>query len=127
MSTDTRHDTKRQQPPPAPAPARSGPRKPVTREECGLPADLAPGIPIAWIWLDRQLKLPGHPATDHVEAKTLPNGTRWEIEYIPQIRAHRVTLYPGDPGKEIETEMLHEGFVIRWKPGASKPVAPPQK
>lgn len=98
----------------------TGPREKrpdVTREDCGLPKDLPPGIRMEWIKLDRHLPLPGDSNAQHINAlEPLPNGKRWEIEFIPQIRHYRVTCYPADRSKAPDTDLIPECRITHSRP-----------
>ncbi len=43
------------------------------------------------------------------------NGHAWLVEFIPQIRHHRITYYPADDAPE-QSRYVHESCVKGWDP-----------
>lgn len=82
-------------------------------------AALPPGIPVRVLRLDRNVQLPGIPVTDVITATAKPGPGRreWRIEYIPQIRHHRITYFPHDARNEPEVVFVPESHVTSWTPG----------
>ena len=78
-------------------------------------ADIPPGIPVARLRLHRPMQVPGKQADDSIKAETLPNGRRWTIEFVPQIRHHRITYYDDRRG-EPEVGYVHESHVLTFWP-----------
>jgi len=81
-------------------------------------ADVPRGIPVKVLRLVKTMQLPGHGSTDSVQAQVLANKTSWTIEYIAQIRHHKITFT--DPGREdrCKTAFVHESRVDSWEPAA---------
>jgi hypothetical protein len=83
--------------------------------------ELPRGIPVKMMRLVRPTQVPGHPQTDVVQAVKQPNGQQWEIEYVPQMRHHRITFTnpnESDDTKKVRTAFVHETHVSVWEPQA---------
>lgn len=76
------------------------------------------GVPVKLVRFTRSMQVPGKQADDTAKSETLPNGRSWTIEYIPQIRHHKITYT--DPGRQKEPEVgfVHECHVLAWWPAA---------
>lgn len=111
MTTETDKPEKKHRPEPTAKP-------PTAAVASSAPRDLPAGIPVKVLKLDRQMQLPGIPVTDVITATTAPEAGRreWRIEYIPQIRHHRISYYPHDPRKPDEVLFVHESHVASWQP-----------
>jgi hypothetical protein len=100
------------------APSAPPARRPAPPQPANIPA----GIPVRRLNLVRPMQVPGYPATQAVETRELANGERWEIEFIPQLRHHRITHWPAQLAKPVKTEYLHEQHVVTWE--AAPPTEP---
>jgi len=83
--------------------------------------DVPRGVPVKMMRLVRATQLPGHQQTDVLAAVTNPNGQKWEIEYVAQMRHHRITYTnPNEPKLElrVRTAFVHETHVTVWEPAA---------
>lgn len=85
-------------------------------EEPKTKLDLPRGIAVRLMRLHRPMQVPGKQADDNIKAETLPNGRRWEIEYIPQFRHHKITFFDPERKKEPESGFVHESHVLTWYP-----------
>lgn len=94
--------SKEQQRPPA-APAE--PRPPdlessvALREGDAMPAGLRrEPIPVAILYFEKPTDIPGKHGASSVTSGRSPNGSGWDVEFLPWLRHHRVTFHPH--GKE---------------------------
>lgn len=97
-------------------------QKPATPDTQSNPAsrtELPRGIPVALLRFVRPLQVPGQQSGDSVKAETLANGRRWEIEFIPQMRHHKITFFDAERQKDgPDVGFVHEVHVLSWKPAA---------
>lgn len=78
-------------------------------------SDIPPGIQVKRIKLYRPMQVPGRQADEDIKAETHPNKKRWEIQFVPQIRHHRITYWDGR-NDEPEIAYVHETHVHEWWP-----------
>lgn len=93
--------------------------KPEQVDKAPKTFDVPRGIPVKLLRLHRAMQVPGKQADDVVAAGVMPNGRSWEIEFIPQMRHHKITFT--DPGRQKdgpEVGYVHETNVLTWWPAA---------
>jgi hypothetical protein len=79
-------------------------------------AELPRGISVLELKFNKIIQVPGHQSTDTCSAKKLPNGCYWEIEFIPQIRHHKITYVDPSRKERCSTKFVHESRVDTWEP-----------
>ncbi len=78
--------------------------------------DVPRGVPVKTLRFARATQVPGHQVTEVVANTQNPNGSGWVIEYIAQMRHHRITYTSNT--KEVRTVFVHEVHVQSWEPAA---------
>lgn len=79
-------------------------------------SDLPRGIPVAVLRFTRPMQVPGRQSDETLKADKQPNGREWIVEYIPQIRHHKITFLDNDRQKEPRIGFVHESHVLSWEP-----------
>lgn len=77
------------------------------------------GMPVKILRLVRATQLPGYPQTDVIATQKMPDRREWTIEYIPQMRHHRIDYYNPNATKEEDKHrvgFVHETHVSVWEP-----------
>jgi len=88
-----------------------------TKHQASAIADLPRGIPVAVLRFSRPLQVPGRQSDDTLKSEKVANGRTWEIEYIPQIRHHKITYSDPDRQKDgPKIGFVHESVVLSWEP-----------
>ncbi len=86
-------------------------------DEKQAPKQPAP-IPVARLWFIGTVDVPGERGRSSLTAandKTAKGERRYSIEFVPNLRHHRVTFHPPG-GKPDEVRMVHETQVSSWEP-----------
>lgn len=78
--------------------------------------DIPRGIPVAFARFAKPLQVPGHQSADGVRSEKLANEREWIVEYIPQIRHHKITYLDPARSKEPKVGFVHETHVVAWEP-----------
>lgn len=84
-------------------------------------SDTPRGMPVKILRLVRPTQVPGYPQTDVISTQTTPDKRSWTIEYIPQMRHHRIDFYNPNASKEEDRHrvgFVHETHVSVWEPAA---------
>ncbi len=101
MSIDTAKPTET----PKPEPAK--PPKTPSRAEA---------IAVRVLKFDRPTDVPGKNVADSVTCKPVAEGgRRWEVEFQPWIRHHRITYFEPDKNATPDVMFIHESRCT-WKP-----------
>lgn len=77
------------------------------------------GMPVKMLRLVRPTQLPGYPQTDVISTQVTPDRRSWVIEYIPQMRHHRIDFYNPNATKDEDKHrvgFVHETHVSVWEP-----------
>jgi hypothetical protein len=72
-------------------------------------------VPVKSLRMVRPTDFPGNPAADTITTTTQTNVNRYEIEYQPWLRHHRVTWHAAG-AKEPRVGYVHESSVAYWEP-----------
>ncbi len=70
-------------------------------------------IPVRVLRFREPMDIPGKNVATSVTTSTQANVSRWDIEYLPHLRHHRVTYQPLDGAPQVL--MLHE-TTCSWEP-----------
>lgn len=93
------------------------PGKASTAPKGTVAQDVPRGMPVKLLRFVSSIQVPGHSVTNVVSAIKQPNGAYWEVDYIPQMRHHRITYC--DPNrKKLDTVFVPESQVQSWEPAA---------
>lgn len=94
------------------------PNKPQGEKTAPNPlAELPRGIPVKVLRLMKPMNIPGYSVTDVVNGDLHePNRKRWTIEYVPQMRHHKIIFHDPTPHAPAVTFFVHETHVVTWEP-----------
>lgn len=93
------------------APAADQPKAPAI--------ELPRGVPVKMLRFVRSTQVPGYPQTDVVQTQKRPDGAFWEIEYVAQMRHHRISFTNPNDKRQTRTVFVHETHVQSWEPLAA--------
>lgn len=91
------------------------PKKTEAAKASSPPLEVPRGIPVAVLRFAKPTQVPGHAVAPVIKTETSKSGKRWEIEFIPQLRHHRVTFY-GVRDEPPQVLMIHETRIDNWDP-----------
>lgn len=85
--------------------------------KASLVVDSMQSIPVAFVRFGRPFQVPGRQVDEAMKAETHANGRSWSLEYIPQIRHHKITFVdPHRDGGVAKIAFIHETHVLAWEP-----------